>query len=548
MNMQSHRIEVYGQIIEIPASRVFANSIHKIFYPIEKKWQKKISDDFYKIFKDLDDVYENAENIAQDVLYECTNSALEIITKNSIYDVDEKKFIEEYLSKYEIWDEHFEIISHQYESIIDETAKKDAYRTQRRLNRSRLIGFGSPPSMENGYRSPQSYANFSNAADNIGHGLFNMMAKGVTAIGNSIKKDEIFKSPNTVKALDSAVLSIIEASKYAVIEVLNDRYEGLVHNYTKEEIQKASAIATNVENGRIPKSDVQKEFVNILAVYPYEERIYKHLLNNFGSDSGRLDAVADYFVVSSLADEKEKIFRSRLKDLNLSNISEIQSNISQLSEFANTIGYSGYEKDLKELLDVAIEKEFQLEAAKYQLQTPSECDKNLSILEKYAQQIKYSKFSDWAAQVRKKLEIKQLTVDGFQYASLFNANYVQEHSKKIQDNLGKRGVLFINECPYNKNKIIRAAKIVIEGTSGMKLIRVDDLVGLIEGKSSVSLMSWGESFSIQVGGEEEANSAVLLIQSDSKSSFAGANKNKELVNKISEQINRILDKFAHEWK
>ena len=140
--MQSHRIELYGNIIDLPAPRVFANSIYRIFNPIENNWHNRIIDNFYNIFKNLDDVYENSEKIAQEVLSESVSAALGTLAENSIYDVDEKNFIECYLNKYDIWDNHFEMVASQYESLIEETAQKDAYRTQRRLHRSKLVGFG----------------------------------------------------------------------------------------------------------------------------------------------------------------------------------------------------------------------------------------------------------------------------------------------------------------------------------------------------------------------------------------------------------------------
>jgi hypothetical protein len=545
--MESHRFELYGQIIEIPAPRILANAVYMVFNPIEKNWHNKIVGDFNNIFKNLDDVYENSGKLAQDVLSQSVNTALGILSKYSIYNVDEQQFIGRYLIKYDFWDEYFNVIASQYEAIMEETAQKDAYRTQRRLNRRKLVGFGPAPSIENGYRSPQQYADFSNAVSNIGHGIFNMIGKGVTAIGNTIKKDEIFKNPTTVNSLDSAVCSIILANKKAVIEVLNERYDGAFHHYTEEEIQKASAVLTNVEKGRIPDSDVKKEILGLFVTYPYDEKIYTYLLNRFGADSGNLDAIAEYFGISNLENEKEKLFKLKIKDANLSSVTAIQSNASSFREFANKIGYSGCEKDLKELLDVAREKEFKLEASKYQFLTPSECDKNLAILKEYANQIGYSFFSDWAAQVRKNLDVRLRTVDGIEYASRFNADYVREQSKKLHDALGRRGFLRIHECPHNKNKVFRAAKIVIKGTSGMKMIQVDEASCIIDGKSSVSLFSWGESFRVQIGGEEKASSAVLLILSNSRSSSGGTNKNELIVNKLSGQILRILDKFAHEW-
>ena len=101
--MQSHRIELYGNIIDLPAPRVFANSIYRIFNPIENNWHNRIIDNFYNIFKNLDDVYENSEKIAQEGRSESVSAALGILAENSIYDVDEKNFIECYLNKYDIF-------------------------------------------------------------------------------------------------------------------------------------------------------------------------------------------------------------------------------------------------------------------------------------------------------------------------------------------------------------------------------------------------------------------------------------------------------------
>ena len=536
MNLQSHQIEIYNQVFDISASRVLANSIRSVFGPIEKKWHDRVFNDFYKTFENLDDVYENATELARNVLLETVDAALGIFAKNSIYDVDEQNFAEEYLSKYEFWDEHFDLIASQYEAIIEEASQKDAYRTQRRLNRSKLVGFGSAPSLDNGYRSAQSYANFSNAVDNIGHGIFNLMAKGVTAIGNSIKKDEIFKSQATVEALDSAVQSIVLASRDALIDALNERCDGAIHIYSNDEIKRANAVLSNVESGRVPESDIQKHILNLFSIYPYDERIYTILLSKCGSDNGKLDVVAEFFGISILADEKKKIFRSKLNDSNLSSVSAIQSNVRLLSEFARGIGYSNYENELNELLDTAREKEFIQEAAKYQFQTTSECDENIATLEKFAKQIGYERFVKWSIEVRGQLDIRHRTIEGVEYASRFNAIYAQEQCRKLQDTTGQRNVLSIHECQYNKSHVMRAAKNVIESTSGMKFIRMDEVSGIIEGKSSVSLMSWGESFTIQVGGEDAADSAVMVIQSSSRSSFAGSNKNREIVNKLTEQI------------
>jgi hypothetical protein len=540
-NMNSHRIEIYGCVVEISADRVFANAIVNIFQPIEKKWHDKVIEDFYSTFDDLDDLYENADDLADDVLEDVVDAALDVLAKNSIYDIDAENFIKNYLNEYEFWDDEFEIIASQYEAIIDATARKDAHRTQRRLNRSKLVGFGAGPSLENGYRSAQSYADFSNAVDNIGHGIFNLMAKGVTAIGDSIKKEEIFKDEATLDALDSAVCSIIQAGRDALIDVLSERCGGAIHNYSDQEIMKANAILTNVESGRVPEADVQKQIVSLFAIYPYDDRIYKNLLARYGADDGRLDAAADFFGVCILLNEKEQIFRARLKDANLTTVDNIRSNVASFSELGKKLGYLNYKSDLRALLESVREKEFQNEVSKYDLQSSFDFDKNLPLLENFARKIGYGRFAEWSADVRVELDKKQRTIQGVEYCSQYNADYAEMHLKKMQGKEGQRISLSIQEFKFNKNHLILVAKNVVEGSGGMKLSRMDEVSGVIEGKTSVSLMSWGETFTINVGGEERENSAVLVIQSISKSSFAGTNKNTELVNKIAEEIRINLE-------
>ena len=99
MNIQPYQITLFGHTINFPASKVFANSIHKAWKPIEEKWRKNINNDFYKTFENLDDLYKNSDKLAQDVLCESINAALGILAENSIYDVDEQNFLENHLTR-----------------------------------------------------------------------------------------------------------------------------------------------------------------------------------------------------------------------------------------------------------------------------------------------------------------------------------------------------------------------------------------------------------------------------------------------------------------
>jgi hypothetical protein len=63
-----------------------------------------------------------------------------------------------------------------------------AHRTARRKNRDKWVGYNA---------SGQGEAFAKNITSNIGHGVFNLAAAGLSAIGDSIKKNDIFKSQST---------------------------------------------------------------------------------------------------------------------------------------------------------------------------------------------------------------------------------------------------------------------------------------------------------------------------------------------------------------
>ncbi|WP_233808927.1 hypothetical protein [Paraburkholderia sp. HP33-1] len=393
--MQPNKIEIFDSFIEISCDKVNTNSIHKEFNSLTREQVNLLESNFYTRFANLDELYEKSDELAYDVLRKAIDQAMKSLATHEIYEIAEKQFLSRFVEPYATWEEDFEPIAAQYEAIVENTAELDAHRTARRQNRRQWVGFNQEAVYQ---------ADAKNVISNVGHGVFNLMAKGVTAIGNSVKKDEIFKSRKTVSQIINGVTNIINAAFLGTIDAINSVKPGTVYAYSAEEISKSKALVESVENGRIPMEKIPLNLIHAINFYPYSQKIYTLLFQNCGGDKGRLDAIITYFGMKNLDAEKRKLFENKLKELNASTVFEFQANVAALQQYADTIEYSDYESVLNKALEIVKENDFNNEVKKYPLQTLAECDQNLPLLEDYCTQIGYNKFRDWSSNIRRKIE------------------------------------------------------------------------------------------------------------------------------------------------
>jgi hypothetical protein len=443
MNKQ---FELFGISIEIPRDKVETNAIRTVFDRKAMEIESNITKNFYSTFSDLDDLYARIDDLAADVCTESIEEALKFLTAHEIYDISEHQFFDNFMQKYVSWNEDFAEISDAYEEIVERTAALDSHRTERRLNRRQWVGYGSKKAVYD--------ADGKNIVSNVGHGVFNLMAKGVTAISNSIKKGEIYKSPSTVKCVANGLKLIALSAGVAVVDAINAHKPGTAYDYSAEELQKAEAIVDNIKKDRIPNDRLLTTLIQAIEAYPYNRDIYVLLLQHFGGDNSRLDAVVSYFGHSDLETEKQRIFNIYLKDFDTSNLESLDTHLPNLNKFAQELGYTkfekeakslrqsaakkafiarlaslnlnthseitasvdslivyakkidfwGYEAELQRILKEATAKDFTLEASKLCLKMPEDCDQHFKDLEAHAKKIDFSDFPDWAKRVRSQAE------------------------------------------------------------------------------------------------------------------------------------------------
>ncbi|MBQ4775623.1 hypothetical protein [Pectobacterium versatile] len=345
------KIELYGHTLEIPQSKLDTNQVRQAFSTIASTWSKKINTGFYDLFSNLDSLYEDGDDLAHEIRSEAIGQSIKLTVAHGIYDIDEERFYDTFMQRYDSWDEDFGVLAEQYEAIVERSAELDAHRTNRRRGRRQWVGYGTEKAVYD--------ADAKNLMSNIGHGVFNLMAKGVSALGDSFKKNEIFKSPATVKAFADGASNIINAAYLATLDAINADAPGKLHTYSKDEIRKSQAITENIEKGLIPDDAEIPSAIKAISAYPYNKRLYPILLRKFGGDQGRLDGVVEYFGMGGLLKEKQALIQEQLRQCDLSTVETFNASRPDIERYAQFICYDRVDEFCEQVIEKIVARETQ---------------------------------------------------------------------------------------------------------------------------------------------------------------------------------------------
>ena len=354
MDASIQKIELYGHALETPQSKLDTNLVRQAFSTIASTWSRKINAGFYDLFSNLDSLYEGGDDLADKIRTQAIGQGIKLTVAHGIYDIDEERFYDAFMQRYDSWDEDFGVLAEQYEAIVERSAEVDAHRTNRRRGRRQWVGYGSEKAVYD--------ADAKNLMSNIGHGVFNLMAKGVSALGDSFKKDEIFKRPATVKAFADGASNIVNAAYLATLDAINPDSPGKLHSYSKDEIRKSQAITENIEKGLIPDDAVLPSAIKAISIYPYNERIYPILLRKFGGDQGRLDGVVEYFGMGGLLKEKQALIQEQLRQCDLSTVESFNASRPDIERYAQFICYERFDEHCERVIEKIVARETQASA------------------------------------------------------------------------------------------------------------------------------------------------------------------------------------------
>ncbi len=321
---------ILGHSLEIAEDKKRANDIWKEFSQISSLWESRINDEFSTLFRNLDEVYEGLDGLAVSIADDAINKGLSFLTGAGVYEINEDVFFSEYMARYVTWDDDVSPVVNSFEAIVLETQELDAYRTARRENRRQWVGFGDRAVIE---------ADARNLNSNIAHGVFNMLAKGVTALGNQVRKDEIYNDFSTREVISGSAVKLIDAAYLATVDAVRSAASMDVYAYSDSEKARVSAIIDNVYKSRVPDADVAPALVRCLEIYPYDDRVFTAIIERFGVNAPGLASICEFFGFKALGDHKRNQFEKWCASLAATSVSDIEAQVPQIKSYAESIDY-----------------------------------------------------------------------------------------------------------------------------------------------------------------------------------------------------------------
>lgn len=315
------------------------NKWRKTFQELAQKAAAKF-ETAYTTNRDMDMVVKNMEDQAGTCVLPVVEYCITYLVQHGVLTLDLEHFVE--MNPF-ILDPVFEAceeIEEKYLDIVEDERAKNEYRTARRQNRGRWRGGGFGVS---GALSGAAKAGAMNMATGALHGTFNIIGSIGSSIKASSQKSKLFRDENTRLSLNRAVFQAAFACHVALINTLatyaGDR-EAADGRPTPEAVRQAQAMLENAD--RIPAEDQRVQVLTqALLLNPYANAWYIYMLKRYGDRNGDLDALADYFGVSVIRVQKERLLREFVKQFPLNTEGEALLAQREAQAYKKEIRFSG---------------------------------------------------------------------------------------------------------------------------------------------------------------------------------------------------------------
>lgn len=322
--------------VVISAERHAYNKIRTKYAAIAEEHAVDFLQNFSSTFKDIDEVHGKMHVVVQEKLFCVTDEAVRDLIAHGIHDIDDSSFIGDHLTgALEHWQNQFDQIDDQYTAIVMKQEELDAHRTNRRHERTQVMGFTLK-----GHAKAAAY----NTATNIAHGMFNLAAKGVSAVAAHGKKDALYKDENNRLALANALHELLFYVHIALIDLIHANTDGQRYAYqTQDASDRAQRLLANVRKGRLPEDTVKPILLESLSLDPYNEEAYKIWFEKFGDRDNSVGSMARYFGIRSIDEAKRALLDRRVAELKIGSDEEVERSIAAITDYADSIGFRDIE-------------------------------------------------------------------------------------------------------------------------------------------------------------------------------------------------------------
>lgn len=323
-------------LINITTEMKTYNTLHNTFKRLSSDALNDFNKNFTVYFKNIDDVHSQCESIVlEKYAIPAIELAIESLISLKVHDVDADYFINEYLEPIYSWNHYFHLVDDKYNEIVLTSEALDEYRTARREGRGKWIGGGFG---FNGAIKGATQAAALNLATGVAHGIWNVGAKTISSIGDGIKKDSLYKDPETKETLAKGVSACIYDTFNALIDIINDKSPNSIPATVIDNASKASRILKNIN--KIPENDLKKTLTDVVQLNPYAVDAYTALINKFGDTDHRIEETALLFgIVDAIKNEKKKLFMDKFRSYENLDFHKFERSKQDLEKYAALLGF-----------------------------------------------------------------------------------------------------------------------------------------------------------------------------------------------------------------
>ena len=279
----------------IDEDRVNYNTLRKQFVELSNQAELAFREMYIESNTSLEDVSKKAFKQGDGCIQDVINKTVTMLLEKGILDISVDLLYKQYKDTeyYSFWVEAFEEINSKYMEIVCDQQQLDQYRTQRRMNRARMVGGGF--GVEGAVKG-MATAGSINLAGGAVHGAFNLIGKGISSSIAAADKRAIFKDKNTLDTLANGVYNACYFIHYIYINTLEKRVADTKYRTVKQvEADKAENIFKNLQNPAFPEDKIVSTLIEILSLNPYESSYYGYIFKKYGDEKRELQEIADYF-------------------------------------------------------------------------------------------------------------------------------------------------------------------------------------------------------------------------------------------------------------
>lgn len=330
-------------ITSIDENRLNYNKLRGQFVRKAEEAADKFSIQYDQNIKNLDQLIEKASDLAIPCILDSVDVAVQFLLSQKMYDVDSEHFIDTFYQPHDRWTAAFDVIADSYAEIVHSAEELDTYRTSRRQGRGQIVGGGFGVG---GAVKGMAMAGAANLAIGAVHGAFNLAAKGISAVGDAVKKNSIFSKPETKDSLVNALYNSVFNVHLALLDVLrNSNQDQAFQRVSSEDQDKASRMLKNLQQGRLGDADKSGVLRNVLTLDPYLSEAYEYAMTTYGDANGELENAAKFFHIN-LHKKKEAQIRVLI---NTKTEADTKVSLDKVHDAEKFLGYAAEQSIIPEL-------------------------------------------------------------------------------------------------------------------------------------------------------------------------------------------------------